>query len=141
MTKVFLAGHNGMVGRSIKQKLQQNSNVEIITQTKNELNLLDQGAVQRFFEINKPDQVIIAAAKVGGIYANNKYPGQFIYEKLQIQNNIIHSSLLNDVSKLLFLGSSCIYPKFASQPPSEPELLSGLLEPTMRHMLSQNCRH
>ena len=130
MTKVFLAGHNGMVGNSIKQKLQRDGNVEILTQTKNELNLLDQSAVQRFFNINKPDQVIIAAAKVGGIYANNKYPGQFIYENLQIQNNIIHSSLLNDVNKLLFLGSSCIYPKFASQPISEPELLSGLLEPT-----------
>jgi GDP-L-fucose synthase len=128
--KIFVAGHRGMVGSSIIIKLQEQDNIEIITRTSEELDLKDQSAVQNFFRAQKPDEVILAAAKVGGIHANNTYPAQFIYENLQIQNNVIHQAHLAGVEKLLFLGSSCIYPRLASQPMVEEELLNGKLEPT-----------
>ena len=127
--KIFVAGHKGMVGSSLARLLKK-EDVEIITKDKNDLNLLNQENVKNFFKNEKIDQVYLAAAKVGGIYANNTYPVDFIYENLMIQNNIIHSAFLNGVKKLLFLGSSCIYPKNANQPMKEEELLSGKLEPT-----------
>jgi GDP-L-fucose synthase len=128
-TKIFIAGHKGMVGSAIVRLL-KNQDVEIITKDRTELDLLNQGSVQKFFEHEKIDQVYLAAAKVGGIYANNTYPADFIYENLMIQTNVIHSAFLNGVKKLLFLGSSCIYPKYANQPMKEEELLTGKLEPT-----------
>ena len=128
-TKIFVAGHNGMVGSAITRYL-ENQNVEIIIREKKNLNLLNQLDVQNFFKNTKIDQVYLAAAKVGGIYSNNTYPAEFIYENLMVQNNIIHNAFLNGVKKLLFLGSSCIYPKHANQPMKEEELLSGKLEPT-----------
>jgi GDP-L-fucose synthase len=128
-TKIFIAGHKGMVGSAIVRLL-KNQDVEIITKDRTELDLLNQGSVQKFFEHEKIDQVYLAAAKVGGIYANNTYPADFIYENLMIQTNVIHSAFLNGVKKLLFLGSSCIYPKNANQPMKEEELLAGKLEPT-----------
>ena len=127
--KIFVAGHKGMVGSAIVRLL-KNQDVEIITKDRIELDLLNQGSVQKFFEHKKIDQVYLAAAKVGGIHANNSYPADFIYENLMVQTNIIHSAFLNGVKKLLFLGSSCIYPKYASQPMKEEELLAGKLEPT-----------
>ncbi|MDB9736527.1 GDP-L-fucose synthase [Candidatus Pelagibacter sp.] len=127
--KIFIAGHNGMVGSALVRLL-KNKDVETITKDKSELDLLNQHAVENYFKNEKIDQVYLAAAKVGGIYANNTYPVDFIYENLMIQNNIIHSAFLNGVKKLLFLGSSCIYPKNANQPMKEEELLSGKLEPT-----------
>jgi GDP-L-fucose synthase len=127
--KIFLAGHKGLVGSSIARLL-KNQDVEIITKDRIELDLLNQGSVQNFFEYGKIDQVYLAASKVGGIYANSTYPANFIYENLMIQNNVIHSAFLNGVKKLLFLGSSCIYPKYANQPIKEDELLNGKLEPT-----------
>jgi GDP-L-fucose synthase len=127
--KIFIAGHNGMVG-SVLVRLLKKKKVEIITKEKKELNLLDQKKVQTFFKNNKIDQVYLAAARVGGINANNIYPAEFIYENLMIQNNVIHSAFLTGVKKLLFLGSSCIYPKYAKQPMKEEELLTGKLEPT-----------
>jgi GDP-L-fucose synthase len=127
--KIFVAGHKGMVGSAIVRLL-KNQDVEIITKDRIELDLLNQGSVQKFFEHKKIDQVYLAAAKVGGIYANNTYPADFIYENLMIQTNVIHSAFLNGVKKLLFLGSSCIYPKNANQPMKEEELLTGKLEPT-----------
>lgn len=127
--KIFIAGHNGMVGSSLVRLL-KNQNVEIITKNKSELDLLNQNDVQNFFKKNKIDQVYLAAAKVGGIVANNTYRAQFIYENLMIQANVIHNAFINDVKKLLFLGSSCIYPKYANQPIKEQELLTGTLEPT-----------
>ena len=127
--KIFVAGHKGMVGRAICKQLEQ-KNVELITRTRNELDLCNQLAVQEFMRIERPDEVIIAAAKVGGIHANDTYPAEFIYENLQIQNNIINSAHLNDVNKLLFLGSSCIYPRQVRQPMREDALLTGILEPT-----------
>ena len=127
--KIFIAGHKGMVGSSLVRLLKK-QNVEIITKNKKELNLLNQNQVQSFFKNLKIDQVYLAAAKVGGIYANNIYPAEFIYKNLMIQTNIIHSSFLNGVKKLLFLGSSCIYPKKANQPIKEEELLMGKLEQT-----------
>ncbi|GAA6167800.1 GDP-L-fucose synthase [Sessilibacter corallicola] len=130
MQNIFIAGHNGMVGSALVRKLNLNSNNNLICAKKSELNLLDQSEVLRFFKRNRVDQVYLAAAKVGGIHANNTYPAEFIYENLTIQNNVIHSSYLSGVKKLLFLGSSCIYPKFANQPISENELLSGRLERT-----------
>jgi len=129
LKKIFIAGHKGMVGSALVRLLKKKK-VEIITKEKKELNLLDQKKVQSFFKNNKIDQVYLAAAKVGGIYANCTYPAEFIYENLMIQNNIIHSAFLSGVKKLLFLGSSCIYPKYAKQPMKEEELLSGKLEPT-----------
>lgn len=127
---IFVAGHLGMVGSSIIKELSSKDDINLITASRNELNLLDQKSVLNFFKKNKIDQVYLAAAKVGGIHANNEYPGQFIYENLTIQLNIIHSAHLNDINKLLFLGSSCIYPKLASQPIKETSLLTGKLEET-----------
>jgi len=127
---IFIAGHNGMVGRAIARKLELNSQNKIITCPRNELDLLNQEAVNKFFCDHEIDQVYLAAAKVGGIYANNTFPAEFIYENIQIQTNIINASHLNNISKLLFLGSSCIYPKFSDQPIIEESLLSGSLEQT-----------
>jgi GDP-L-fucose synthase len=128
--KIFVAGHNGMVGSAICRQLENDSDVAILKASRDELDLLSQSAVQDFLFQQKPDAVILAAAKVGGIHANNEYPAQFIYENLQIQNNIIHSSHLADVQSLLFLGSSCIFPKMAEQPMAEGALLTGKLEQT-----------
>ena len=127
--KIFIAGHNGMVGSALIRNLKTH-NVEIITKEKKELNLLKQDDVQDFFKYQKIDQENLAAAIVGGIHANNTYPAEFIYENLMIQTNVIHSAFLGGIKKLLFLGSSCIYPKNASQPMKEEELLNGKLEPT-----------
>lgn len=127
---IFVAGHNGMVGSAIIRKLKANSNDNIITASRDDLNLLDQLQVNDFFKSNKIDQVYLAAAKVGGIHSNNKYRADFIYENLTIQNNIISSAHKFDINKILFLGSSCIYPKFADQPIKESSLLSGRLEYT-----------
>jgi GDP-L-fucose synthase len=127
--RIFIAGHKGMVGSAIARLL-KNQDVEIITKDRTELDLLNQGSVQNFFQYEKIDQVYVAAAKVGGIYANNNYPADFIYENIMIQTNVIHNAFLNGVKKLLFLGSSCIYPKYANQPIKEEELLAGKLEPT-----------
>ena len=127
--RVFIAGHKGMVGSSLVRLLKK-KNVELIIKDRAELDLLNQAAVQVFFKTEKIDQVYLAAAKVGGIYANNNFPADFIYENLMIQANIINSAFLSRVKKLLFLGSSCIYPKNASQPMKEEELLTGKLEPT-----------
>jgi GDP-L-fucose synthase len=127
--KIFVAGRKGMVGSAIVRLL-KNRDVEIITKDRTELDLLNQGSVQKFFEHEKIDQVYLAAAKVGGIHANNSYPADFIYENLMVQINVIHSAFLKGVKKLLFLGSSCIYPKYANQPMKEEELLAGKLEPT-----------
>ena len=127
--KIFIAGHNGMVGSALVRIL-KNYDVEIITKTRSELDLLNQNDVNSFFKNRKIDQVYLAAAKVGGILANNTYPAEFIYENLMIQSNVIHSVFLNGVKKLLFLGSSCIYPKNANQPIKEEELLTGKLEAT-----------
>ena len=129
MDKIFIAGHRGMVGNAISRQLAP-TNVEVITASRDELDLTNQAQVESFLEIKKVDQVYLAAAKVGGIYANTTYPADFIYQNLMIQNNIIHSSFCSGVTKLLFLGSSCIYPKFSEQPISENELLNGYLEPT-----------
>ena len=127
--RVFIAGHKGMVGSALVRLLKKKK-IEIITKEKEELNLLNQKKVQSFFKNNKIDQVYLAAARVGGINANQSYPAEFIYENLMIQNNIIHSAFKSEVKKLLFLGSSCIYPKNAKQPMEEEELLTGKLEPT-----------
>lgn len=129
-TKIFVAGHRGMVGAAILRVLQTHNNVEIVTRTHAELDLTSQKAVHQFFAIEQPDQVYLAAAKVGGIYANNAYPAEFIYENIMIQANVIHAAHLNNVQKLLFLGSSCIYPKAVHQPMQESALLTGPLEPT-----------
>jgi len=131
MTKrIFIAGHRGMVGSAILRQLILRDDVEIITRTRNELNLLSQTDVNNFFENEKIDEVYLAAAKVGGILANNNFPAEFIYENMIMECNIIHSAHLAGVNKLLFLGSSCIYPKFAPQPMKETALLTGVLEPT-----------
>ena len=130
MTKIFVAGHKGMVGGAICRQLQKKSDAEIITRNRDELDLCDQSAVHEFMTIEKPDEVILAAAKVGGIQANNAYPAEFIYQNLQIQNNVIHSAHISGVQKLLFLGSSCIYPRAVEQPMREDALLTGILEPT-----------
>ena len=130
MKKIFVAGHRGMVGSAICRQLKKKSEVEIITRTREELDLCDQSAVHEFMKSEKPDEVILAAAKVGGIHANNTYPAEFIYQNLQIQNNVIHAAHINDVQKLLFLGSSCIYPRAVGQPMREDALLTGILEPT-----------
>ncbi|MET3874848.1 GDP-L-fucose synthase [Chitinophaga sp. OAE865] len=128
--KIYVAGHRGMVGSAIVRRLQKEGFNNIITRTSKELDLRDQAAVAAFFTDVKPDYVFLAAAKVGGIMANNTYRGQFIYENLMIQNNVIHHAHLNNAKKLMFLGSSCIYPKMAPQPLKEEYLLTGPLEPT-----------
>ncbi|GBG13291.1 GDP-L-fucose synthase [Novimethylophilus kurashikiensis] len=128
--KIYVAGHRGMVGSAIVRALQQQSNTHILTHTHAELDLTNQAAVRTFFETEKPDQVYLAAAKVGGILANNNYPAEFIYENLMIEANIIDSAFRTGVKKLLFLGSSCIYPRLAAQPMREDSLLTGTLEPT-----------
>jgi len=129
-SKIYVAGHRGMVGSAIVRRLQQDGFTNIITRNSSELNLTDQVSVATFFQQTKPEYVFLAAAKVGGIHANNIYRAQFIYENLMIESNVIHHSYLNNVKKLIFLGSSCIYPKFAEQPLKEESLLTGLLEPT-----------
>ncbi|RDC54306.1 GDP-L-fucose synthase [Pedobacter chinensis] len=128
--KIYIAGHRGMVGSAIYRKLEREGYSNIITRTSLELDLRNQQLVTDFFEQEKPDYVFLAAAKVGGIVANNTYRADFLYENLAIQNNIIHQSYLNKVKKLMFLGSSCIYPKLAPQPLKEDYLLTGLLEET-----------
>jgi GDP-L-fucose synthase len=128
--KIYIAGHRGMVGSALERKLRKEGYNNIVTRTSNELDLRNQQAVNNFFEKEKPAYVILAAAKVGGIHANNTYRAEFIYDNLMIETNIIHASYLNNVSKLLFLGSSCIYPKMAPQPLKEEYLLSGYLEST-----------
>jgi GDP-L-fucose synthase len=128
--KIYIAGHRGMVGSGLERKLRKEGHNNIVTRTSNELDLRNQQAVNHFFEKEKPAYVLLAAAKVGGIYANNTYRAEFIYDNLMIEANIIHAAYLNKVTKLLFLGSSCIYPKMAPQPLKEEYLLSGYLEPT-----------
>ncbi len=128
--KIYVAGHRGMVGSAIVRNLQAKGYKNIITRTHAELDLTNQQAVKTFFETEKPDQVYLAAAKVGGIHANNTFPAEFIYDNLMVQNNVIHQAFVNGVKKLLFLGSSCIYPRLAPQPMSEDALLTGKLEPT-----------
>jgi GDP-L-fucose synthase len=129
-TKIFVAGHRGMVGSAIVCQLKANGHTNIITRTRSELDLTNQQAVVSFFETEEIEQVYLAAAKVGGIVANNTYPADFIYENLMMQCNIIHSAHLANIQKLLFLGSSCIYPKLAEQPMKETALLTGTLEET-----------
>ena len=128
--KVFVAGHAGMVGSAIVRRLKLQGYDNIVTADRDEINLLEQSSVQNYFEQMKFDQVYLAAAKVGGIQANNVYPADFIYENLMIEANVIHAAHLSGVSRLLFLGSSCIYPKHAEQPMSEDALLTGVLEQT-----------
>lgn len=128
--RIFIAGHRGLVGSAIWRKLREQGFTGLIGKTRAELDLLDSKSVGDFFAREKPEYVFDAAAKVGGIHANDTYPAQFLYENLQIQNNLIHHSYLNGVKKLLFLGSSCIYPKFAPQPMREEALLTGALEPS-----------
>ena len=128
--KIYIAGHRGMVGSSIVRHLEKNGYSNLITRTSIELDLRDQQSVEKFFSSEKPDYVFLAAAKVGGILANNNYRGEFIYDNLMIEANIIHQSSVHHVKKLLFLGSSCIYPKLAPQPLKEEYILTGSLEPT-----------
>jgi len=128
--RIFVAGHNGMVGSAIIRQLQTRDDVEIVTRSRSELDLLSQADVKAFFAEQNLDQVYLAAAKVGGIVANDSYPAEFIYENLMIECNIIHSSFKAGIKKLLFLGSSCIYPKLAAQPMRESALLTGTLEET-----------
>lgn len=129
-TKIYIAGHRGMVGSAIQRRLQAAGFTNFITRTSAELDLRNQQAVAEFFADEKPDYVFLAAAKVGGIHANNTFRGEFLYDNLMIQNNVIHQSYVNGVKKLLFLGSSCIYPKLAPQPLKEEYLLTGELEHT-----------
>ena len=129
-SKIYVAGHRGMVGSAILRDLHQHGQTNIVTRTHFELDLTNQAAVQAFFETEKPDQVYLAAAKVGGIHANSTYPADFIYQNLMVQANVIEAAFQNGIKKLLFLGSSCIYPKLAPQPMTESALLTGLLEPT-----------
>ncbi len=129
-SKIYIAGHRGMVGSAIHRKLQEKGFTNFILKTSKELDLRNQQAVADFFQTEKPEYVFMAAAKVGGIIANNTYRADFLYENLAIQNNVIHSSYENEVTKLMFLGSSCIYPKLAPQPLKEDYLLSGFLEET-----------
>ncbi len=129
-SKIYIAGHRGLVGSAILRKLESEGYSNLITRTSQELDLRDQQSVSVFFEKEKPEYVFLAAARVGGIMANDTYPGQFIYDNLAIQNNVIHQAYLKQAIKLLFLGSSCIYPRNAPQPMKEEYLLSGPLEPT-----------
>lgn len=128
--KIFVAGHLGMVGSAVVRRLRTGGFTNLLLRTRAELNLLDQAAVQAFFRSQRPDYVVLAAARVGGIYANNAYPAEFIYQNLMIEANVIHEAWNAGVKKLLFLGSSCIYPKFAPQPMAEQALLTGTLEST-----------
>lgn len=130
LLKIYVAGHRGMVGSAIIRTLQAQGYTNFVTRTRAELDLTDQDAVRAFLKVEKPDQVYLAAAKVGGIHANNTYPADFVYQNLMIQANIIQAAHANDVQKLLFLGSSCIYPKAVPQPMREDALLTGVLEPT-----------
>ncbi|WP_108947107.1 GDP-L-fucose synthase [Shewanella halifaxensis] len=130
MKKIFVAGHRGMVGSAIVRQLEKRGDVQVITKTRSELDLTNQQAVADFFASERVEQVYLSAAKVGGIYANNTYPAEFIYENLMIESNVINSAYQNGVNKLLFLGSSCIYPKLAEQPMQETALLTGTLEET-----------
>ena len=129
-SKIYVAGHRGMVGSAILRALEKKGFTNLVYATSSELDLKDAVQVNRFFEKEKPEYVFVAAAKVGGIYANDTYPADFLYDNLMIQNNVIHAAFVNKVEKLLFLGSSCIYPKLAPQPIREDSLLSGYLEPT-----------
>jgi len=129
-SKIYIAGHTGLVGSALIRNLQTQGYNNLVYRTLEELDLTDQKATAEFFALEKPEYVILAAAKVGGIGANNAYPAEFIYQNLQIQNNVIHQSYLHGVKKLLFLGSVCIYPKFAPEPVKEEYLLTGTLEPT-----------
>ncbi|MCP3901068.1 MAG: GDP-L-fucose synthase [Desulfobacteraceae bacterium] len=129
-SKIFIAGSKGLVGSAIIRNLKKNSNSNILSPAHSELELMDQNAVGAYFKENKPDYVFLAAAKVGGIMANSTYPADFIFQNLMIQNNIIHQSCIHKVKKLVFLGSSCIYPKHCPQPMKEEYLLTGKLEPT-----------
>ncbi|MFZ0449423.1 MAG: GDP-L-fucose synthase [Desulfatiglandaceae bacterium] len=129
-SKIYVAGHQGLVGSAIVRKLRETNHEQLLLRTHQELDLMRQKDVEAFFESERPDYVFLAAAKVGGILANNTYPAEFIYTNLCIQNNIIHASYVSGVKKLLFLGSSCIYPKLCPQPIKEEYLLSGPLEPT-----------
>ena len=141
MKRIFIAGHGGMVGSAITRQLEGTS-CSVITRSRRELDLLNQSDVALFFRENAVDEVYLAAAKVGGIHANNTYPAEFIYENLMIEANIIHAAHLAGVQKLLFLGSSCIYPKHAEQPMREDALLSGVLEETNEpYAICQNSRH
>jgi len=128
--KIYIAGHNGLVGSAITRLLQKKGYTNLVTRSSSQIDLREHGPVKDFFEKEKPEYVFLAAAKVGGIMANNTYPAEFIYDNLCIQNNIIHEAYRNGVKKLLFLGSSCIYPKYAEQPIKEESLLTGFLEPT-----------
>jgi GDP-L-fucose synthase len=128
--KIYVAGHRGMVGSAIVRNLLGKGFANIVTRTHAQLDLTNQAAVKAFFEQEKPDQVYLAAARVGGIHANNTFPAEFIYDNLMVQNNVIHQAFKSGVKKLLFLGSSCIYPKLAAQPMNEHVLLTGTLEPT-----------
>ncbi len=129
-SRIYVAGHRGLVGSAIIRQLKKDGYGNLVTRTSNELDLTRQGGVEDFFREEKPEYVFLAAAKVGGIYANNTWPGDFIYNNLAIQTNIIHGAYLSGVKKLLFLGSSCIYPRECPQPMKEEDLLSGPLEPT-----------
>lgn len=128
--KIYVAGHRGLVGSALMRRIEKGGYSNVVTRTHADLDLKDQRAVAEFFAQEKPDHVFLAAAKVGGIVANNTYPADFIYQNLMIQSNVIHAAYSNGVKKLLFLGSSCIYPKFAPQPMKEEHLLTGVLEPT-----------
>jgi GDP-L-fucose synthase len=128
--KIFVAGHRGMVGSAIIRQLQAQGYTNIVTRTRSELDLVNQQAVADFFAQEKPSAVYLAAAKVGGIHANNTFPAEFIYENMMMEANIVHQAYVSGVKKLLFLGSSCIYPKLAQQPMKETALLTGVLEPT-----------
>jgi GDP-L-fucose synthase len=129
-SRIYVAGHRGLVGSALMRRLKAGGYTNIVTRIHSELDLVDQAAVNTFFKSEKPEYVFLAAAKVGGIHANNTYRADFIYQNLMIESNIIHAAYLNGVKKLLFLGSSCIYPKHAPQPMKEEHLLTGLLEPT-----------
>lgn len=129
-SKIYVAGHQGLVGSALCRQLAQQGYNNVVTRTRNELNLLDQNAVSRFMQQEKPDYVFMAAARVGGIYANNQFPADFIYENLMVEANLIHQAFQAGCYRLLFLGSSCIYPKFAEQPMKESALITGTLEPT-----------
>jgi len=128
--KIYVAGHRGMVGSAIARQLAKRTDVEIVTRSHSELDLVSQAQVRAFFAAEKPDHVVLAAAKVGGIHANNTYPAEFIYDNLMIEANVIHEAYRAGVKRLLFLGSSCIYPRMAGQPMREDALLTGTLEPT-----------